>query len=655
MTGRMLSTLCIVCAPIGAYTADAQEIQVRAGYGVPEDAQARLAEIAEAQELLVEPGQDPLAPAQSLCGTVTDKYREIYEAENGAAALHPADTARTLSYPACFYVERRGERAKMPGESLVTFAHRVIGASGPTTLKNLRALNRNYTIAIPAVKVRFSSAPVVHRLKAQWAGDPEAAANYLVDAYPANSVVPAEVASTRLNDLIPMTGVVSRLAVPCSVPPDGTASTRPWPFDTKAVIAALERNNTYRKTQGMTKARRTVIAVADNGFDGLRGPDFPDEVLALNAGETPRNRIDEDVNGYIDDFLGVALYGAGDPVPAPVGKLAYREHGTMMMSLALGGADFQAVAKDEGLQRISVLPVGMIQARTTSVQNVGNVTSYGHPASGLTDALLYAHRRLADVISFSVGTTAVQPGFVGYIAQPSNHMVIVAAAGNDATDYSFRPLYPASSGGQQSGHVITVGAADRNGCMADFSGRGREVVDILAPGVAVPAIGIGRSSGALDGTSQATALVSFAVALLKSEGFSDRTAIRDRLYATADRNASLESLVAAKGVLNIANAVSVHHDLVQLKPGEPFVAGRLTSSPALDVLCGIDQAEDAKVLRAEWQPDSGSLLLLYRGKDAARSERACKPKPDGMNLEFAPEGGTPQPLRWDAVHLVIPH
>ncbi len=653
MTGLTLRVLGIVCAMVPD-VAVAQQIQVRAGYGAPDDAQARLAEIAEGQTLLVEPGQDPLDLARSLCGMVTHKYLEIYQVENGAGASGPSEAARTLSYPACFYIEPGGDRAKRPAESLITFAKRVIGADGPTTLKGIMALNKNLTSAALAVKVRFSTTPVLYKLKKQWGGDPQVAANYLIEAFPAASVVAADIANPRPGDLVPMTGIVARRAVPCTIQPELAPGPRAWPFDAEALVDVLKRNDTYRRSKGMAEAKSAVIAVADNGFDGLEGPDFPKTLLALNGGETPHNRKDEDRNRYVDDFLGVALYGVDDPVPAPARTIAYRQHGTMMMSLALGGAEFQAAARREGLRRISILPVGMIQARTAAVPNVGNVTTYGHPAEGLTDALLYAHRRMADVVSFSVGTTALQPGFVGYLGQPSNHLVIVAAAGNDATDYTFRTLYPASSGGQENGHVITVGAADRNGCLADFSGRAKEIVDIIAPGVAVPAVGLAGVSEALDGTSQATALVSFAVGLLKSEGYSDRIAIRDRLYATADRNPSLDGLVAAKGVLNIANAVSVHHDLVQLKAGGPFVAGQLTGTLAVDVLCDIEQAEGAQVLRAEWRAQSNDLLLLYRGKDAARSERACKPEVDAMTLEFTPEGGAPQTLRWDSLHLLIP-
>lgn len=642
---------CLLATPTLVH---AQHILVRAGYGAPDGAQARLAEVAVPQTLQVAPAQDPIEVARSLCGVVLPKYLALFSAANVAGAQAPAPITRTLVFPACFYIESEGPRPILPGESIPAFAQRVIGASGPKTLERLRALNSGKSSAAKMLRVNFATVPMLYALNEKWRDDPAAAAAYIAESFADQKVIVEQIVSTRPDDLIPMTGIVKNSRVQCVLSPQAAARPLVWPFDAEAVVGALLRNDRYRREHGMAPAVTATVAVADNGFDGLGGAHFPDTLLVLNAGERPRNGIDDDKNRFIDDFRGVALYGTGDPVPVPLHTLPHRDHGTLMASLALGGPRFQTLSVEAGLARVRVLPISMVQPRTVSVVNQGNVTTYGYPAEGLTSALLYANRKNADVVSFSVGTPAHQDGFVGYLNQPMNELLIVAAAGNDANDYGVRALHPAAYGVNQDGYVITVGAADKFGCLAAFSGRGANRVDLLAPGVEIPAIGMGGGETVLDGTSHATALVSFTIALLKSEGYSDRAAIRDRLYATVDRSPTLKEWAASEGVLNIANAVSVHHDLIQFDPGGPVLAGQLRAPLQLDQICARDDAEGAKILRIEWRKAEGEALLMFRGKGTPRNEWLCRPDDAAMTIWFTPEGEAERELRLDAIHLVIP-
>ena len=133
------------------------------------------------------------------------------------------------------------------------------------------------------------------------------------------------------------------------------------------------------------------------------------------------------------------------------------------------------------------------------------------------EALRYAVDRNVDIINYSGGgpEPALEELRILKLAEKKG-ILVVAAAGKrgDDIDEKANAYYPASYGLR---NIITVTAHDRNLRTLSSSNYGMKSVDISAPGHRIRSALPNGRSGYLTGTSQATAFVSGAAALLKSQ------------------------------------------------------------------------------------------------------------------------------------------
>ncbi|MGC4852042.1 type VII secretion-associated serine protease mycosin [Micromonospora sp. DT4] len=138
----------------------------------------------------------------------------------------------------------------------------------------------------------------------------------------------------------------------------------------------------------------------------------------------------------------------------------------------------------------------------------------------------YAVRNGADVICISSVGGAGIPLQRSIEAAVAANVVLVAAAGNMPEDTSIG--YPASEDA-----VISVGGIDRDGNHADVSVTGPEV-DVVAPAVDIYSTSINGKYRKGTGTSDATAIVAGAAALIRSKyPYLPAQEVAHRLTATA--------------------------------------------------------------------------------------------------------------------------
>lgn len=149
-----------------------------------------------------------------------------------------------------------------------------------------------------------------------------------------------------------------------------------------------------------------------------------------------------------------------------------------------------------------------------------------------------------------------------------DHNIIVAGAGNDGEnldDSKSKALYPAAlkyvkSYPQDCNNnnihpVISVAAINKEGELYSNSNYGK-LIDIAAPGVGISCPVPGNAGRIVSGTSEATAVVTGTIALLKGcKPYSSGSEILYALFKTADKNPKLVNKVKDGRVLNIQKAV----------------------------------------------------------------------------------------------------
>jgi len=337
-----------------------------------------------------------------------------------------------------------------------------------------------------------------------------------------------------------------------------------------------------------------VIAVLDTGVD-INHPDLKANIW-INDKEILGNGIDDDRNGYIDDYYGWDFV-RDEPGPQPKFDEPYNaaaiHHGTIVSGLiAAIGDNNQGVAGIAWKSKIMAL-------RVLDSEGNGSVDS-------VIRAVNYAISQRANIINLSfVGSNKSD-----FLAQALKRawqagLVIVAAAGNEATgqteDLDQVPAYPIClDSGDTDNYIIGVTATDQNDQKGSYSNYGSRCIDISAPGSRVyglmdynPSMGDDFKEyygGYWSGTSVAVPLVSGAAALLKAVNpLISNVQIRNILMAQADNIDLLNVNYTGKlgaGRLNVYRAVDyVYSQLLNLpQPRYVVTAAGSGGGPHIKVL-----------------------------------------------------------------------
>ncbi len=277
-------------------------------------------------------------------------------------------------------------------------------------------------------------------------------------------------------------------------------------YDTMGIPAAWDWLKTERDLEGGSPD--VVVAIIDTGVD-YNHIDLRNNVW-VNTAEIPNNGIDDDGNGYVDDYYGWdCVNNDNDPMDD-------NGHGTHVAGIvAAENNDFGTVGVAFGCKIMCL--------------KAGNASGYFNN-SDIAEAIQYAYMNGASVINMSFGGSSVSAAVKEALADAYNQCILVAAAGNDGlcnnTDHDiYHPIgisYPAAFP-----YVIGVMSTNSVGeTVSSFSNYddtpfNQIEYEVYACGEQIVSTWPQNRVSALTGTSMACPVVAGIAALMRSY-FSDR-------------------------------------------------------------------------------------------------------------------------------------
>ena len=303
-----------------------------------------------------------------------------------------------------------------------------------------------------------------------------------------------------------------------------------------------------------------VIAIVDSGVEWAH-PDLAANIW-INPGESGldalgrdkrTNEIDDDGNGYVDDWHGWDLVGSnyetfapgatmGDNNPAPTGS--NNEHGTHVAGIAAAVTN-NGIGVASLASNCRILPVKCTADNDTRENGPEILAGY--------TGIVYAATMGAAVINCSwggPGGSQMGQDVIDFATQRGS--LVVAAAGNNYSETFFSPA--------SYRNVLSVAATDQNDQRAWFSNYG-DNVDVCSPGVSILSTLYPETYFVLDGTSMASPLVASLAALVRGKfpTYSNLQAAEQIRVTCDDISAANPSYSGrlGRGRINALNALTV--------------------------------------------------------------------------------------------------
>jgi subtilisin family serine protease len=294
-----------------------------------------------------------------------------------------------------------------------------------------------------------------------------------------------------------------------------------------------------------TGNENVVIAVLDTGVEythtDLCNNMWKNTAEDWNSNGTPGyNGIDDDNNGYIDDYYGADMTnGSGDPTDS-------YGHGTHVAGIigAVGNNDTGGcgVAWNIKLMAVRFLnPDGTLMDELEGISYILNQKRRGVPIVAVNASFGgYEYSQFEKEAFQDLGDAGI---------------MVAASAGNEGGEsggYSFN--YPSN---YMLDNIISVTASDDTDQLSGFSNYGFHYVHIAAPGENIFSTFLDDSFSMLSGTSMAAPMVSGTIGLLYSTGNRTVPETRERILRGVDFSDDLSRIIFSGGRLNASKVLSV--------------------------------------------------------------------------------------------------
>ena len=291
-----------------------------------------------------------------------------------------------------------------------------------------------------------------------------------------------------------------------------------------------------------TGSKDVVVGIIDTGVDYTHpdiAPNYwnnPGEVGTDGEGKDKKtNGIDDDGNGYIDDFRGWDFVNNDND---PMDDHAHGSHCAGVIGArgndGVGVTGVNWNVSLVGLKFLSGSGSGTLEDAVKAIEygtSLGlNLTSNSWGGGGYSQTMFDAIKGAND-----------------------RGILFIAAAGNDSSNNDNSASYPAT---YDVPNVISVAASDNKDQMAYFSNSGVRTVHVAAPGVDIYSSVPGSTYEKMSGTSMATPHVAGVAALIKA-AIPDATGaqVRARIMNGVDRSDYWASRVSSGGRINAFNSL----------------------------------------------------------------------------------------------------
>ncbi|MFM6929532.1 MAG: S8 family peptidase [Bdellovibrio sp.] len=308
----------------------------------------------------------------------------------------------------------------------------------------------------------------------------------------------------------------------------------------------LKKSDAARAWSVTKGSKNVVVAVIDTGIDEHH-EDLTDN-LWVNPGESGKdsqgrnkasNGIDDDGNGFIDDVHGWNFVSNNNKLDDNHG------HGTHIAGII--GAEAGNGKGISGISpQVSLMVLKYYDPKVPNTDNLKNTVA----------AMKYAVKMGARIINYSGGGTEYSQEEHDAVQEAERKGVLfVAAAGNERSNSDQHHYYPAD---YKLRNIISVTAIDPTTQVLNSSNYGVETVDIAAPGQNILSCLPGNSYGYMTGTSQATAFVSGAAALIMANkpAFSNED-VKKYILSTGDAQTQLAAKTRTSRQLNLYKALTI--------------------------------------------------------------------------------------------------
>ena len=363
----------------------------------------------------------------------------------------------------------------------------------------------------------------------------------------------------------------------------------------------------YTTGQITPKGDTIVIALIDNGIQQTH-PDLEDQ-LWLNREEIPNNLIDDDLNDFVDDYLGWNVSAEND-------LLSQGSHGTkvagVMSSTGNNGIGVAGLAYGARLMVLEC-ELGSSSELLQAYDYVRQQRALYNNTNGEKGAYVVATNTSWGVTGISESEAPIWCGFFETLGTEGIlNIVAVPNAPLDLDEVFDLPTACASP------FVISTTAINRFD-ERSFAAFGGASVDIAAPGEDIWTTSATGGYTMASGTSFAAPAVTGAIALLYGVPCSPTSItpmetalqIKDILLGSITELPSLEGEVSTGGRLNIWNAVqnqlSFCNDCPQITSWTVQSIGDANSLVTWALPPGIDE------VIVEWKPENETVWLTSDG------------------------------------------